>query len=70
MHNASQRTPASVGEVTSLSLSSGSPHALYCWHCLSTSDTSRTYKAIISKSLENNERQFSLKQVMEIFEMV
>lgn len=70
MHNASQRTPASVGEVTSLSLTSGSPHALYCWHCLSTSDTSRTYKAIISKSLENNEIQFSLKQVMEIFEMV
>lgn len=55
MHNTSQRTPASVGEVTSLSLSSGSPCALYCWQSLSTSDTSRTFKAIISKSLENNE---------------
>lgn len=55
MHNTSQRTPASVGEVTSLSLSSGSPHALYCWQSLSTSDKSRTFKAVISKSLENNE---------------
>lgn len=70
MHNTSQRMPASVREVTSLSLSSDCPYThSTVGNTLSAPDMPRIQEAVISKFLDPK-AQFTLEQVSQVFQLV